>query len=266
MKISVIIPTYRPGEYMRECIESLVGQTLSHADFEVLVVLNGCREPFYEQLSQWLGQTDLQWRLIQTDQPGVSHARNMGLRHSQGKYVAFLDDDDWVSSGYLEQLLEVSDEESIGVALVQTYDEKTHALGSDYLTRAYRRLGGRREVSLLRGRTFMSSCCCKLIPMSVIGSRIFVEQLSQGEDAFFMTTISDGVRCIRRAGDEAVYYRRLRHGSASRSRGGLFKRVAHAFRIQHKYVKLYMSSPSTYSFRFFFTRLVGTWMVALFDV
>ncbi len=266
MDISVIIPTYCPGPYLQECLQSLQAQTLSKGRFQVLLVLNGPVDEYEGRVRSYLEQTTLDWKLLTCALPGVSRARNMGLKQAQGRFVAFLDDDDWVSPSYLEHLLDVSDEESIGVTLVQTYDEKTHALGSDYLTRAYRRLGGRNQVSLLRGRTFMSSCWCKLIPMAVIGERTFVEQLSQGEDAFFMATISDGVRCIRRAGEEAVYYRRLRQGSVSRSRGGLLRRVAHAFHIQHMYVKLYMSSPSTYSLRFFFTRIVGTWMVALFDV
>ena len=151
MKISVIIPTYRPGEYMRECIESLVGQTLSHADFEVLVVLNGCREPFYEQLSQWLGQTDLQWRLIQTDH-------------------------DFFSPSYLDGLLECVDESTPSVAMIRTYEETTGRYGEDYLTYAYHRRAPLGEVSLMKGRTFMSTCCGKLLPREIIGERRFPEQ------------------------------------------------------------------------------------------
>ena len=48
MLISVIIPTYKPGNYIIECLKSLANQTLSPNCFEIIIVLNGCREPYEE--------------------------------------------------------------------------------------------------------------------------------------------------------------------------------------------------------------------------
>ena len=53
MKISVIIPTYRPGAYIFECLDSLRHQTLPKNQFEVIVVLNGERNPYEEQLFEY---------------------------------------------------------------------------------------------------------------------------------------------------------------------------------------------------------------------
>lgn len=262
MKISVIIPTYRPGEYMRECIESLVGQTLSHADFEVLVVLNGCREPFYEQLSQWLGQTDLQWRLIQTDQPGVSHARNMGLDQARGRYITFLDDDDFFSPSYLDGLLECVDESTPSVAMIRTYEETTGRYGEDYLTYAYHRRAPLGEVSLMKGRTFMSTCCGKLLPREIIGERRFPEQFRLDEDSFFMSMVSDRVKRLRLVPSDAFYCRRLLESSASRTRRGIRERLCHAVSLTWHYARLYMSHPLRYSAAFFSLRVAAAWYLA----
>ena len=54
MKISVIIPTYKPKEYLWECLDSLYNQTLSKQDFEVLLVLNGCDEPYKSNIRKYI--------------------------------------------------------------------------------------------------------------------------------------------------------------------------------------------------------------------
>ena len=54
MKISVIVPTYKPQAYLWECLNSLCLQTLSKEDFEVILVLNGCCEPYKTQIQQYL--------------------------------------------------------------------------------------------------------------------------------------------------------------------------------------------------------------------
>ncbi|MBQ7180170.1 MAG: glycosyltransferase family 2 protein [Bacteroidaceae bacterium] len=264
MKISVIIPTYRPGEYMRECIASLEGQTLSHADFEVLVVLNGCREPYEEQLRRWLGGSTLQWHLIQTDTPGVSHARNMALDAARGGYITFLDDDDWFSPTYLERLLEGVGQDVPGVTMVKTFDETTGQFGEDYLTQAYHRCASQGEVSLFRGRTFMSTAWGKLLPREVIGDRRFPEQFRLDEDSFFMSTVSDRVKRLRLVPPDAIYYRRLRRGSASRRRQSLVKRLSHAASLTWCYVRLWAGHPLRYSLTFLSTRVAATWYLTFF--
>ena len=52
MKISVIIPTYNPGFYIKDCLESLYAQTLDDKSFEVLIVLNGDKDPYFEDLEK----------------------------------------------------------------------------------------------------------------------------------------------------------------------------------------------------------------------
>ena len=54
MRISVIIPSYRPEEYLYECLEAIRNQTLNQNEFETLVVLNGCKEPYFEQIQKYI--------------------------------------------------------------------------------------------------------------------------------------------------------------------------------------------------------------------
>ena len=54
MLISVIIPTYRPKDYLWECLDSIVNQTFPKDKFELLVVLNGCSEPWKSQIDKYI--------------------------------------------------------------------------------------------------------------------------------------------------------------------------------------------------------------------
>ena len=84
--ITVIIPTYKPQDYLKECIRSIAQQTLDKSRFELIIVLNGCNEPYRQNIQSWLQPyPQMQVRLIQTDTPGVSNARNIGLDHAHGE-------------------------------------------------------------------------------------------------------------------------------------------------------------------------------------
>jgi glycosyltransferase involved in cell wall biosynthesis len=68
MKISLIIPTFRPQSYLWECLDSVYAQTFSKAEFEVIIVLNGCKEPYDSQIKAWIqAHDDLNVQYIQTD-------------------------------------------------------------------------------------------------------------------------------------------------------------------------------------------------------
>ena len=104
MKISVIIPTYKPQAYLWECLDSLCGQTFPKSDFEVILVLNGCCEPYDGLIKEYItGHPEMQWNYIQTDKGGVSNARNIALSEAKGEYIAFVDDDDYFSESYFPQ-------------------------------------------------------------------------------------------------------------------------------------------------------------------
>ena len=99
MKISVIVPTFKPQAYLWECLNSLVAQTFAKDDFEVLLVLNGCLEPYKSERESYLAKNKdkINIRFISTETPGVSNARNIALDNAKGEYIAFFDDDDYVS-------------------------------------------------------------------------------------------------------------------------------------------------------------------------
>ena len=109
--ISVIVPCFKPeARFLRQCLHSLYGQTLPHSRYEVILILNGCGEPWLSVANDMIGAfaPDFNITLLHTMERGVSNARNLGLDAARGEYIAFVDYDDYVSGPYLESLLRVA--------------------------------------------------------------------------------------------------------------------------------------------------------------
>lgn len=88
--ISVIIPTYNHAAYVVSCLESVSAQTVR--PFEIIVVNDGSPDNTKEVLAPYAKDGTI--RYIHQENRGQAFARNTGLKHSRGKYIAFLDDDD----------------------------------------------------------------------------------------------------------------------------------------------------------------------------
>ncbi|MDT2603110.1 glycosyltransferase family 2 protein [Enterococcus dongliensis] len=101
-KISVIVPVYNVEAYLENCLESISGQT--ETDIEIIVVDDGSPDKSGEIADNYRLR-DNRVRVIHQDNGGLSAARNSGLDVAKGKYVCFIDSDDWIEPDYLELLL-----------------------------------------------------------------------------------------------------------------------------------------------------------------
>lgn len=255
--VSVIIPTYCPGQYIFDCLDSLAKQTLSYASFEIIIVLNGCKAPYEELLKKYIqdNMNDMNITVVQTDRAGVSNARNLALDIAKGNYICFLDDDDYVSVNYLARLLEKVRPGVLVVSNLLTFsDEDKSKFGSDYITHAYQCINSN---SVFACRSFLSSACAKLIRKDIIDNRLFDVQLANSEDALFMFNISNKIQRIERAEADAIYYRRLRQNSASRVHISLKKRVISSLRLAGKFSLIYIHRPFSYNFLLYISRIVA---------
>ena len=100
--ISVIVPVYNVEEYLEECLESIRKQT--YQNIEVILVNDGSTDGS-QAICEHFCQIDKRFRLINQKNQGQSIARNRGLKESLGEYIMFVDSDDVVSLGLLEQLM-----------------------------------------------------------------------------------------------------------------------------------------------------------------
>lgn len=265
MKISVIIPTYKPKEYLWECLDSLVKQTFSKKDFEVILVLNGCCEPWKEEIETYISANmhGMNIRFIQTDTPGVSNARNIALDNAKGEYVTFIDDDDLVSPKFLEGLYEKVTPETVSVCYPFAFNDGDSATQIPYrITEAYEYCVRNNKSTLSsKVRKFFSGPCMKLIPMSFIQDRRYDVRFKNGEDSLFMFLISDKISKVSFTSKEAVYYRRYRENSAVISKRSRKEKFRNSRLMTLEYCYIYVNGG--YSTIFFLTRILSEFIFAL---
>lgn len=100
-EISVIVPVYKVEEYLPQCIDSILAQTFTN--FELLLVDDGSPDRCGEICEEYAGK-DTRIRVFHQVNAGLSCARNTGLMNACGRYIAFVDSDDYVKPCYLERL------------------------------------------------------------------------------------------------------------------------------------------------------------------
>jgi glycosyltransferase involved in cell wall biosynthesis len=250
MEISVIIPTFKPGDYLFDCLKSLEMQTIDNRLFEVIIVLNGPREPYFNIISDFISNIEFNVSLYYSEIAGVSNARNVALDNTISNYIAFIDDDDIVSPTYLDGLLNLACSDSIVISNSKTFINDIRQTGKDYISYAYEACKYRKKVTILNGRRFFSNGCGKLIPMSVIGKIRFDHKLVLGEDSVFMVEISKNIKNLLIASDDVIYYIRLRDNSASRKRREFKEILNSKYSEFKKYISFYLRFPPIYNLLF----------------
>lgn len=117
-KISVIVPVYNAEQYLRECLESLVNQTLE--DLEIICVNDGSTDSSPKILEEYASK-DSRIKIFHQENQGVSAARNLGISKVQGEYLVFVDSDDWIELNALEILYKTIDKRKSDILLFSNY-------------------------------------------------------------------------------------------------------------------------------------------------
>lgn len=259
--ISVIIPSYKPDNYIYRCLESVARQDIDKQRYEVIIVLNGCNEPYHTDIKLFLQQKFLGIKtlLLQTDVAGVSNARNIGLDNAQGEYIAFIDDDDWVSNNFLRNLSEKSDKNKIIVSNILLINEKSKQQETCFLNKTFSKNKNNTNPSIFSARGFMSNACEKLIPQNVIQKDRFPVEFELGEDSIFMFAISKRINKIELTSSDTIYYINKRAMSSSRSLDRPFTfRLKLALKQISTYTLIYINDITNYNSLFFLTRIVAS--------
>ena len=105
-KISIIIPVYNVEKYLRRCLDSVLNQTFS--DWEAICVNDGSPDNSDKILAEYAAR-DSRFKIVNKENGGLSDARNAGLKKASGKYVLYLDSDDFIHPQTLEILNSFAD-------------------------------------------------------------------------------------------------------------------------------------------------------------
>lgn len=108
-KVSLIIPVYNVENYIEKCLNSVVNQTLK--DMEVIIVNDGSKDLSKQKIEKYLEKYP--WiKYLEKENGGLSDARNYGLHYATGKYIAFLDSDDYVENTMYEEMYNLAEREN----------------------------------------------------------------------------------------------------------------------------------------------------------
>ena len=101
-KISVIIPVYNTEKYIEKCLESLAKQEMQ--DFEVIVVNDGSTDNSENVIKNYMQSSKLNIKYLEKENGGLASARNYGVEKASGKYISFLDSDDYLDKNLFSEL------------------------------------------------------------------------------------------------------------------------------------------------------------------
>ncbi|MBE6805504.1 MAG: glycosyltransferase [Ruminococcaceae bacterium] len=125
MFFSVVVPVYNVEKYLKECVDSILSQTFT--DFELILVDDGSTD-LSGNICDAYAAKDSRVKVIHKENGGLSDARNVGTKSANGKYVVYIDSDDYISSNdFLETVyLNAKDEPDIVCYKFKKYFEKTN--------------------------------------------------------------------------------------------------------------------------------------------
>ncbi len=124
-KVSIILPVYNVGRYLKQSLDSLINQTLK--DIEIICIDDGSADESYDILEEYK-KKDKRIIVIHKENKGTGAARNDGLRLAEGECIGFVDPDDWVKPDMFERLYELIKEKKLDIAMCMPggYDEKNN--------------------------------------------------------------------------------------------------------------------------------------------
>lgn len=117
-KVSIIIPTYNVSEYLRECLDSVVKQTLK--EIEIICVNDGSTDDSLEIIKEYAAKDD---RIVIIDGPngGYGKAMNKGLDRATGEYVGIVEPDDYIALNMYEELYETAKANDLDIVKADFY-------------------------------------------------------------------------------------------------------------------------------------------------
>lgn len=218
--VSIIIPTYKGEKVIRKCLDSLSKQTLSKDKFEVIIVINGEKDTTESIVKSYIEDYDMKnIYIVFSPIASASSSRNLGIQKATKKYITFLDDDDYISDNYLEEMLRFASLDSIVVAQIYNVDNLGKIDDGNFINNEIKKAEQSKVADIRSLNMVVTINACKLIPTTKIKEITFNPTLKSGEDIVFFGELfikNDFKFKIIPIQNKAVYYRVIRENSVSR--------------------------------------------------
>lgn len=213
--VSIIIPAYNAEKYMEKSLKSCISQT--YQNIEIIVVNDGSTDNTAKIVEE-LSKQDNRIKIISTENGGVSRARNIGIKNSNGKYLTFLDADDLLCPTALEDMMAALLAENADIAVANIFVSKTQELINVPTGTGQKEIweGSEGVLNSLEDHPATYSSVAKIYKREFLKDVHFSEDFKIHEDSYFvfcLLALCPKVVVV----DEYVYMAYLSQNSASRS-------------------------------------------------
>lgn len=237
-KVSVIVPVYKvPLDYLRECFDSLLAQTMQ--DCEFIVVSDGAPDAECSVCEEYATK-DPRFNFFRREHAGVSATRNFGISQAQGKFLSFVDSDDWISEDILSMAYKTTEEKKCDIVFwncVLSYPQHSHAhvikfdIQNEKVLSPQIILDIKENLFFTRNEKYSLFIfpVCKFYRSDLIKNVLFKENLQIGEDRIFNLQVIKEELKIVYLNQDAYFYRQNENSATKRYR-------KNAFNVLYQYI------------------------------
>lgn len=129
LKLSIIVPVFNVGYLVKNCLDTLINQ--SYKNIEIIVINDGSTDGSGKYLNNYRKKSNIVI-IDLCDNQGLGNARNIGICHSTGEYITFVDSDDWIDLDLYSELIKAVEERDADVAICGIKNEYTNWISSEY--------------------------------------------------------------------------------------------------------------------------------------
>lgn len=222
MLISFVIPVYNVEKYLSDCLESILNQDCR--DYEILLVDDGSTDSSGNICEEYAGKYS-NISVIHQKNGGLSEARNTGIKNAKGKYILFVDSDDYIGKGSLKEIVSYCDElgKDIDVMFLEAYkvfpDYTVEPLGDGYVEC---KINGKSKQEVMQHLCslpkYPGSACTKLVRRDlIIQNSIYFESGLLSEDLDWTIRLLKSAKKFGYCPVKYYFYRQCRFGSITNS-------------------------------------------------
>lgn len=183
--LSIIVPVYKAAAYIERCVNSFYAQEMEESDFEVILVDDGSPDDSASIIQERLMPQHTNITLVHQENAGQGKARNLGLSYAKGKYILFVDSDDYLVEKTIPRIIEIAESHQLDLCAFAMNVLDKHNQGSIYFQRQplYQVFTG--VESILNGLMFDSACTKLYLRESIVSYRISFKENMTHEDTEF---------------------------------------------------------------------------------
>jgi|Deesub1362A_J573_1020465.scaffolds.fasta_scaffold01189_2 glycosyltransferase involved in cell wall biosynthesis len=232
-KVSVIIPCYNVEDYIGECLDSVFSQTFQN--FEVIIINDGSTDKSEEKIRPYLNKYKKKIKYFFQRNRGAYCARNMGIKHASGEYIAFLDADDMLRPESLERRVEeIEADRRVGLVYTDAYLLIDEGESKKIHEKTYREFF---EITFYKGEVTLQILERNFVPTPTVLVRSEVlRKVGLFDETFKRTADYDLWIRISKNGwkfsyvEEPLSYYRVREKSLSQNKEALWEALVNVYR------------------------------------